>query len=71
MAVRRLLLNHFGKADLRQLTFGLEVPLDLFSSDSKGYQDRVLDVIEYCQRRGQLPALERAIYAERPDLRRR
>jgi hypothetical protein len=63
--LRQFLAENFNDSELRTLCFNLEVPYEDLSGSGK--EDKVRELIEYCQRRGQYNKLVAACTEARPS----
>jgi len=64
--LRSILVSNFSDAELRELAYTLEIDYEDLGGDTKGR--RVIELIGYCQRRGRLDELEKAVMVARPHL---
>jgi hypothetical protein len=66
VTLRRLLQNHFDLGEIRALCFDLNIKYDNLSGSTLPL--RVISLIEYCERWGQLGDLINSVRAVQPRL---
>ena len=64
--LRRILDELFNMGELRALCFDMHIDFEGLTGETK--PDKVIALIEFCERRGRTSELETRVYALRPDV---
>ena len=63
--LRRILDEFFSMGELRGLCFDMQIHFDELAGETK--PEKVIALIEFCERRGRISELETKVYTLRPD----